>query len=73
MRREDMEEGGRLEEILKSIHSGTAAAELFAEREFLRILEGGCNAPCWRLVPDSGENDDDDGYVCKRRDSSGDF
>lgn len=46
VRREDMEEGGRLEEILKSIHSGTAAAELFAEREFLRILEGGCNAPC---------------------------
>ncbi len=46
VRREDQKEGGRLEMMLKSIHSEIAAAELFAEREFLRILEGGCNAPC---------------------------
>lgn len=33
-------------EFLKAIHSEEAAAELMAEREFLRILNGGCNAPC---------------------------
>ncbi|MDO4268407.1 MAG: uroporphyrinogen-III C-methyltransferase [Eubacteriales bacterium] len=37
---------GQWEPVLEAIHSQEAAAELFAEREFLRLLGGGCNAPC---------------------------
>ena len=37
---------GELGEIMKAIHSVETEAELTAEREFLRILGGGCNAPC---------------------------
>lgn len=37
---------GELGEVMKAIHSVEAEAELTAEREFLTILGGGCNAPC---------------------------
>ncbi len=37
---------GELGEIMKAIHSVETEAELTAEREFLTILGGGCNAPC---------------------------
>lgn len=37
---------GELTEIMKAIHSVETEAELTAEREFLTILGGGCNAPC---------------------------
>ena len=37
---------GELAEIMKAIHSAETEAELTAEREFLTILGGGCNAPC---------------------------
>lgn len=37
---------GELAEIMKAIHSVETEAELTAEREFLTILGGGCNAPC---------------------------
>lgn len=37
---------GELEEIMKAIHSVKTETELTAEREFLAILGGGCNAPC---------------------------
>lgn len=37
---------GQWEQVLSAIHSQEAAAALSAEREFLRILGGGCNAPC---------------------------
>ena len=37
---------GELSEIMQAIHSAETEAELTAEREFLTILGGGCNAPC---------------------------
>ena len=37
---------GELGEVMKAIHSVETEAELTAEREFLTILGGGCNAPC---------------------------
>lgn len=37
---------GELTDIMKAIHSVETEAELTAEREFLTILGGGCNAPC---------------------------
>lgn len=37
---------GELTEIMRAIHSVETEAELTAEREFLTILGGGCNAPC---------------------------
>lgn len=37
---------GELTEIMNAIHSVETQAELTAEREFLTILGGGCNAPC---------------------------
>lgn len=37
---------GELGKIMKAIHSVETEAELTAEREFLTILGGGCNAPC---------------------------
>ncbi len=37
---------GELAEVMEAIHSERAETQLFAEREFLRILGGGCNAPC---------------------------
>lgn len=37
---------GELAEIMQAIHSVETEAELTAEREFLTILGGGCNAPC---------------------------
>lgn len=37
---------GELKEIMAALHSAEAAAELMAEREYLTILGGSCNAPC---------------------------
>ena len=37
---------GELADIMAAIHSEEAAAILSAEREYLMILGGGCNAPC---------------------------
>ena len=37
---------GELKEVMEALHSAQAAAELCAEREFLTILGGSCNAPC---------------------------
>lgn len=37
---------GELKEVMEALHSVQAAAELRAEREFLTILGGSCNAPC---------------------------
>ena len=37
---------GELADIMAAIHSEEAAAILYAEREYLMILGGGCNAPC---------------------------
>ena len=37
---------GELGEIMQAIHSPEAAIQLRAEREFLTILGGSCNAPC---------------------------
>ena len=37
---------GELEELMKAIHSEAAAQILEAERTFLTVLGGGCNAPC---------------------------
>ena len=37
---------GELGEIMRAIHSPEAAMQLRAEREFLTILGGSCNAPC---------------------------
>ncbi|MEY8339311.1 hydroxymethylbilane synthase [Lachnospiraceae bacterium 62-35] len=37
---------GELEELMKAIHSEEAAEILEAERTFLTVLGGGCNAPC---------------------------
>lgn len=37
---------GELKEVMAAIHSAQAAAQLCAEREFLTILGGSCNAPC---------------------------
>lgn len=37
---------GELAEIMQAIHSVETEVELTAEREFLTILGGGCNAPC---------------------------
>lgn len=37
---------GELADIMETIHSVETEAELTAEREFLTILGGGCNAPC---------------------------
>ena len=70
VRREDMEEGGRLEEK----HSfRNCSCRAFCRTGVSPDSGGRLQCALRRLVPDSGENDDDDGYVCKRRDSSGDF
>ncbi|MDD3251728.1 MAG: hydroxymethylbilane synthase [Lachnospiraceae bacterium] len=37
---------GELSEIMKRIHSREAAMQLRAERDYLTILDGSCNAPC---------------------------
>lgn len=37
---------GELREIMSALHSPEGAAELAAEREYLTILGGSCNAPC---------------------------
>ncbi len=37
---------GELKEVMEALHSAQAAAQLMAEREFLTILGGSCNAPC---------------------------
>lgn len=37
---------GELLEVMQAIHSAEAAAQLRAEREYLTILDGSCNAPC---------------------------
>lgn len=37
---------GELAELMAALHSEQAAVELKAEREYLTILGGGCNAPC---------------------------
>ena len=37
---------GELAEVMAAIHSAETAAMLYAEREYLTILGGGCNAPC---------------------------
>lgn len=37
---------GELAEVMKAIHSAEAAEMLRAEREYLTVLGGGCNAPC---------------------------
>lgn len=37
---------GELAEVMAAIHSAEAAAMLAAEREYLTVLGGGCNAPC---------------------------
>lgn len=37
---------GELTEVMSAIHSAQAAVMLRAEREFLTVLGGGCNAPC---------------------------
>lgn len=37
---------GELKEIMPALHSVNTAAELAAEREYLTILGGSCNAPC---------------------------
>lgn len=37
---------GELAEVMNAIHSEEAAVMLRAEREYLTILGGGCNAPC---------------------------
>lgn len=37
---------GELSEVMEAIHCPEAAVQLAAEREFLRIIDGGCNAPC---------------------------
>lgn len=37
---------GELKEVMEALHSPQTAAQLCAEREFLTILGGSCNAPC---------------------------
>lgn len=37
---------GELSEVMEAIHSPETAAELYAERRFLTLLGGSCNAPC---------------------------
>ena len=45
---------GTFPELMEAIHSPKAEAELMAEREVLRLMGGGCNAPCgaWCRVRD---------------------
>ncbi|MCD8082699.1 MAG: hydroxymethylbilane synthase [Clostridiales bacterium] len=45
---------GELSEVMEQIHSPEAAAELLAERTFLTILGGSCNAPCGAYCRRSG-------------------
>lgn len=47
---------GELSEIMKVIHSEETAAELRAEREYLTILGGSCNAPCGAYCRREGED-----------------
>ncbi len=37
---------GDLEEIREKIHSNSASIMLTAEREYMKLLDSGCNAPC---------------------------
>lgn len=46
---------GELAEVMAAIHSPKDAAMLQAEREYLRILGGSCNAPCAAYCRQEGE------------------
>lgn len=46
---------GELAEVMKEIHSQEAAVMLKAEREYLTILGGSCNAPCGAYCRREGE------------------
>lgn len=48
---------GRFPEVLKAIHSSEAALALRAERSFLQVLGGSCNAPAAALCVRSGEQE----------------
>lgn len=45
---------GELREVMEALHSNQAAAQLMAEREFLTILGGSCNAPCGAWCREDG-------------------
>lgn len=47
---------GELGEVMEALHSPQAAVQLCAEREFLTILGGSCNAPCgaWCRAEENG-------------------
>jgi len=47
---------GELSEIMAAIHDREAAVELKAEREYLTILGGNCNAPCGAYCHREGRN-----------------
>ncbi len=47
---------GELAEVMAAIHSPKDAAMLQAEREYLRILGGSCNAPCAAYCRQEGEH-----------------
>ncbi len=47
---------GELGEIMAAIHDNEAAVELKAEREYLTILDGNCNAPCGAYCRKEGRN-----------------
>ncbi len=46
---------GELQEIMRAIHSSEDAAMLQAERHYLTLLGGGCNAPCGAYCRREGE------------------
>lgn len=46
---------GELTEVMAAIHCSETAAMLKAEREYLKILGGGCNAPCGAYCRIEGE------------------
>lgn len=45
---------GTFSELMEAIHSPKAEAELMAEREVLRLMGGGCNAPCGAWCREEG-------------------